>query len=371
MGRVYLSPPDVGEAEKAALAAAVDSGWVAPVGPDLDAFEGELAALAARRHAVGLASGTAAIALVLRELGVGPGDAVVTSTFTFIGSIGPAVQLGATPVFVDCDHSWNVSPELLATAVRRHAPKAAVVVDLYGRCADLPAIAPDLHDAGVTLVEDAAEAVGASIDGHPAGSFGAAAVFSFNGNKLVTTSGGGALLTDDEHLARRVRHLATQAREPAPHYEHVEVGTNERLSNLLAAVGRAQLATLGDRIARRAAIRSRYQDGLGDLPGIGWNPVDDDRHRVNHWLTCITVDPAAAGGTTPDRLRVALEAADVEARPTWKPMHLQPVFAGAPTVLDGSSDRIFATGLCLPSGGAMTPDEQDRVIDVLREAWPA
>lgn len=367
MGRVFLSPPDVGEAEKAALVAAVDSGWVAPAGPDLDAFEAEVAAVAGRRHAVGLASGTAALHLLLRELGVGPGDVVLASTFTFIGSIGPAVELGATPVFVDCDDSWNVAPDLVAAAVEQHHPKVAVIVDLYGRGADLPTLAPVLDAAGVTLVEDAAEAVGATVDGRPAGSFGVAAVFSFNGNKLVTTSGGGALLTDDERLARRVRHLATQAREPAPHYEHVEVGTNERLSNLLAAVGRAQLSTLDARIARRRAIRARYQDALGDLPGIGWNPVDDDRHTVNHWLTCITIDPGT--GVTPEKLRVALEAVDVEARPTWKPMHLQPVFAGTPAVLDGTSDRIFATGLCLPSGGAMTDDEQDRVIETIREAW--
>jgi len=366
MGRGHLSAPDVGEAEVEAVTVAIRSGWVAPVGPDLDAFEAEVAAVAGRRHAVGLASGTAAIALALGELGVGAGDVVVASTFTFIGSIAGAVHRGATPVFVDCDDSWNLSPELLARAVEQHRPKVVVAVDLYGRCVDLPAI----EDLGVTLLEDAAEAVGASVDGRPAGSFGRAAAFSFNGNKLVTTSGGGALVTDDEHLARRVRHLATQAREPAPHYEHAEVGTNERLSNLLAAVGRAQLATLDDRIARRRAIRARYEQGLGDLPGIGWNPVDDDRHRVNHWLTCITIDPHAAGGLAPEHLRLALDAADVEARPTWKPMHRQPVFAGAPTVLDGTSDHIFATGLCLPSGGSMTDAEQDRVIDVVRGAWP-
>lgn len=367
---MYLSAPDVGVDEAKALVAAVESGWVAPAGPDLDAFEAEVAEVAGRRFGVGLASGTAAIGLALRELGVGPGDVVACSTFTFIASIGPAVHLGATPVLVDCDDSWNVSPELLAHAVATHRPKAAVVVDLYGRCADLPAIAPALDRAGVVLLEDAAEAVGATVDGRRAGASGVAAALSFNGNKLITTSGGGALVTDDERLAARVRHLATQAREPVAHYEHREVGTNERLSNLLAAVGRVQLSTLADRIARRRAIRRRYQAGLGDLPGIGWNPVDDERHAVNHWLTCITVDPDAAG-TTPEALRRALEAADVEARPTWKPMHLQPVFAGAPSVLDGTSDRIFATGLCLPSGGGMSNGDQERVIDVLRGAWGA
>lgn len=369
MSRIFLSPPDVGVAERDAVVAAIDSGWVAPIGPDLDAFEAEVAAVAGRAHAVGLSSGTSAIRLLLREAGVGPGDVVLCSTFTFIGSIVGAVQLGATPVFVDCDSSWNLSPALLTEAVARHRPKAAVVVDLYGRGADLPAIAPILDDAGVVLVEDAAEAVGASVDGRPAGSFGPAAVFSFNGNKLVTTSGGGAVVTDDPRVADRIRHLATQAREPAPHYEHVEVGANERLSNVLAAIGRAQLGTLADRIARRRAIRDRYVDGLGDLPGIGWNPVDDDRHVVNHWLTCITVDPAT--GRRPEDLRLALESADIEARPTWKPMHLQPVFADAPAVVDGTSDRVFATGLCLPSGGSMAATEQDRVIEVLRGAWGA
>lgn len=368
MARIFLSPPDVSTDESDALVEAVRSGWVAPVGPDLDAFEAEIAAVAGRRHAVGLASGTAAIGLALGELGVGRGDVVVCPTFTFIGTIGWPVRAGATPVFVDCDESWSISPDLLAAAVRRHRPRAVVVVDLYGRCADLPLIADGLAEAGVPLFEDAAEAIGASVDGRPAGSFGAAGAFSFNGNKLITTSGGGALVTDDEELARRVRHLATQAREPAPHYEHVEVGTNERLSNLLAAVGRVQLRTLEDRVARRRAIRQRYEDGLGELPGIGWNPVDDGRHRVTHWLTCITVDPES--GTTPEQLRLALEEVDIEARPTWKPMHLQPVFRDAPTVLDGTSDRIFATGLCLPSGGSLTVPEQDRVIEVVRKTWP-
>ncbi len=369
MTRLFLSPPDVGTDERDAAVAAIESGWVAPVGPDLDAFEAELAAVTGRAHGVGLASGTAAIRLLLREAGVGPGDAVLCSTFTFIGSVVGVVQLGATPVFVDSDSSWNVSPALLAEAVARHQPKAAVIVDLYGRCADLPAIEEVLADAGVAFIEDAAEAIGAGIDGRPAGSFGLAGVLSFNGNKLVTTSGGGATVTDDEHLAARVRHLATQAREPAPHYEHTEVGGNDRLSNVLAAIGRAQLATLAARIARRRAIRERYESGLGDRPGIGWNPVDDQRHSVNHWLTCITVDPES--GTTPEGLRLALEAADIESRPTWKPMHRQPVFADAPAVVDGTSEALFRTGLCLPSGGSMALADQDRVIEIIREQWQA
>ena len=369
VSRIFLSPPDVGAAERDAVVRAIESSWVAPVGPELDAFEAELAEVTGRTHAVGLASGTSAIRLLLREAGVGPGDVVVCSTFTFIGSIAGAVQLGATPVFVDCDESWNLSPPLLAEAIDVHRPKAVIAVDLYGRCADLPSIEALCGEAGVALVEDAAEAIGASVDGRAAGAYGWAGVLSFNGNKLVTASGGGAVVTDDQHLAHRVRHLATQAREPAPHYEHVEVGGNDGLSNVLAAIGRAQLSTLDGRVARRAAIRRRYQDGLGDLPGIGWNPVDDDRFTANHWLTCITVEPTAA--PRPEDLRIALEQHDIEARPTWKPMHLQPVFAEAPAVVDGTSDRIFATGLCLPSGSGMGDVDQDRVIEVLRDAWRA
>jgi pyridoxal phosphate-dependent aminotransferase EpsN len=366
--RVFMSPPDVGTAERDAILAAFDSGWIAPVGPELSGFEADLAAVSGRPHVVALASCTAALRLILQEVGIGPGDTVVTSTLTFIGSVSGIVNLGATPVFVDCDASWNASPELLLEAVDRYGAKAVVVVDLYGRCADYPAFEAALAERGVALVEDAAEAVGASVDGRSAGSFGVASAFSFNGNKLITTSGGGACLTNDERLAKRVLHLATQAREPAPYYHHVEVGSNERLSNLLAALGRAQLRTLDDRRARRAAIRERYKAGLDDLPGIGWNPDDDDRFLVNHWLTCLTIDPAT--GRTPEDLRLALEAVNIESRPTWKPMHLQPVFDGADAVIDGTSERVFESGLCLPSGGTLTVADQERVIEVLRDNWP-
>ena len=349
------------------MLAAFDSGWVAPVGPDLAAFESDLAAATARDHAVALASGTAALFLALRELGVGPGDEVVVASHTFVGSVGPIVHVGATPVFVDSDvGSWTMSPALLADALTPRT-KAVIPVDLYGRCAEHRAIAAVLECSAAVIVDDAAEAIGASVDGEPAGSAGFAAVLSFNGNKLVTSGGGGALVTDDRAFAARVRHLATQAREPAVHYEHAEVGFNERLSNLSAALGRAQLAAVADRIERRRQIRSRYEAGLGDLPGIGWNPVDDDRHRVNHWLTCITIDPAV--GPAPEKVRLALEEADIESRPVWKPMHLQPVFAGARAVVDGTSERLFARGLCLPSGGSMSDADQDRVVDIVRAQW--
>jgi pyridoxal phosphate-dependent aminotransferase EpsN len=370
MSRIYLSAPDVRSAEREALLAALDGGWIAPIGPDLDGFEADLAAVTGRGHGVGLASGTAAIHLALHDLGIGAGDQVLVSSFTFAGSAFPVVHAGATPVFVDCEATtWNLSPDLLADALehRRRAgtamPRAAVVVDLYGQCADYDRIIPLLDDHGIVLVEDAAEAIGASVGGRPAGSFGHCAALSFNGNKLITSSGGGALVCDDEQLAARYRHLATQAREPAPHYEHIEVGFNYRLSNLLAAFGRGQLATLAERIERRRAIRARYAEVFAAVPGVALNPIGEG-HEPNHWLTCITVDPAVAGFEA-DGLRHHLEAADIESRPTWKPMHLQPVFQGAPHVVDGTSEAIFRTGLCLPSGSGMSDDDLDRTLDAI------
>jgi dTDP-4-amino-4,6-dideoxygalactose transaminase len=370
MSRIFLSAPDVRAPEREALAAAVEGGWIAPVGPDLDGFEADLAAVTGRRHGVGLASGTAAIHLALHELGIGAGDEVLVSTFTFAGSAFPVVHAGATPVFVDCEPAtWNLSPDLLAAELehRRRTglrmPRAAVVVDLYGQCADYDRIVPLLDEHGIVLVEDAAEAIGASFRGRPAGSFGRCAALSFNGNKLVTSSGGGALVCDDEQLAARYRHLATQAREPAAHYEHTEVGFNYRLSNLLAAFGRGQLATLAERIERRRHIRERYAEHLAAVPGVALNPIGPGQ-EPNHWLTCITIEPAVAG-FGPEDLRRHLEAADIESRPTWKPMHLQPVFAGAPAVVDGTAETVFRSGLCLPSGSGMSDADLDRVLDAV------
>jgi len=370
--RVYLSPPDVGEPERRALDAAFRSGWVAPVGPDRDAFAAEVAGVSGRAHGVALASGTAALHLALKELGVEPGDDVICSTFTFAATANAITYCGARPVLVDSEAStWNISPDLLAEELEVRAgkgrlPAAAVVVDLYGQCADYARILPLCERYGVPVVEDAAESLGASCGGRPSGSFGTAAVFSFNGNKIITTSGGGMLATDDERMAARVRHLASQAREPGPHYEHVEVGYNYRLSNLLAALGRAQLAGLADRLGRRRAIHDRYREGLGDLPGIGFQSAGPG-HEPNRWLTCITLDHAVTAAT-PAQLRHALEAEDIEARPTWKPMHLQPVFASCPARIDGTSERLFHSGLCLPSGSSLCESDQDRIIALLRRA---
>lgn len=365
MSRIHLSAPDVRQPEKDLLMAAVDSGWAAPAGPDLAAFEVEVAAVCGVGHAVGLSSGTAALHLALLALGVGPGDDVVVSTFTFAASANAVAYVGATPVFVDSEEaSWNLSPDLLGACLAERAaagglPAAVIAVDLYGQPADYRRIEPLCAEYGVPLVEDAAEAIGSSLDGRPAGSFGRVAALSFNGNKLITTSGGG-MLVGDEAIVERVRFLSTQSREPAPHYEHHEIGYNHRLSNLLAAFGRGQLSTLDDRIERRRWFFDRYIDALGGVDGIEFQP-EIPGGTCNRWLTCLLIDPARAGFTSED-LRLHLDADDIEARPTWKPMHQQKVFADAPAFLHGVSDRLFAHGLCLPSGSGMTDAELDRVL---------
>jgi pyridoxal phosphate-dependent aminotransferase EpsN len=371
VARIWLSPPDVTGDDRQRLIDAVDGGWVAPVGPDLDGFEREVATATGRAFGVGLSSGTAALHLALLGVGVGPGDEVLTSTFTFVATANAIRYIGAQPVFIDSEPStWQMSPDLLGEelaarkASGRALPAAVVVVDLYGQAADYGRIVPILDEYGVPLIEDAAEALGATFGDRPAGSFGAAAVVSFNGNKIISTSGGGMLVTDDEAVAVRARHLATQARQPVAHYEHTEVGFNYRLSNLLAAFGRGQLADLGRRVDRRRAINQRYRTAFAGEAAISFMP-EADYGRSTNWLTCIRLDPS--GPATPEEVRLHLEDHDVESRPTWKPMHQQPAYADAPARIDGTSDRIFAEGLCLPSGSTLADREQDRVIDLVRE----
>jgi pyridoxal phosphate-dependent aminotransferase EpsN len=375
MTRIYLSAPDVRPLERQYLLDALDSGWVAPVGPDLDAFEAELAARCGVEHAVGLASGTAALHLALLLAGVEPGDDVLVPSFTFAATANAVTYCGARPCFVDSETAtWNLSPGLLATELAERAtagalPAAVITVDLYGQCADYDAITSICAEHDVPIIEDAAEALGATWQGRPAGSFGRYGVLSFNGNKLITTSGGGALLCGDQASADRARYLATQARQPAAHYEHTEIGFNYRLSNLLAAFGRGQLATIDDRIARRHEIRARYAALFADVPGIDVAPIDE-RGTTNAWLTCITVDPTAAP-TTAEKIRLHLEERDIEARPLWKPMHQQPVFATHPARLDSTTDRLFATGLCLPSGSGMSDADLARVVSAVRDVTEA
>lgn len=340
------------------------------MGPHVDSFEAEAARVVGVPHAAALSSGTAALHLALRLLGVGPGDEVLCSSFTFSASANPIVYEGASPVFVDCDGSWTIDPnlverELKAAIAAGRRPKALVAVDLYGQTCDYEALEGLCERYGVPLVEDAAEALGATCNGRGAGSFGTAGVLSFNGNKIITTSGGGMLLSNDGDLIRKARFLATQARDPAPHYQHSEIGFNYRMSNVLAAIGRGQLMTLPERVAARRGHFEAYREALGDIPGIGFMP-EAPRGRANRWLTCITIEPGAFGASRED-VRLALEAENIEARPVWKPMHLQPVFAGSRALGGGVSARIFETGLCLPSGSGMAKADRDRVVSVVRD----
>ena len=375
--RIYLSPPHLSGREQAAAAAALASNWVAPAGPEINAFEREFAAEVGAPHAVAVSSGTAALHLALLAAGVGAGDEVLVSTLTFAATAFAVRYVGAVPVFVDSDRAtWNMSPTLCAEALEErartgHLPRAVILVHVFGQCADTDAVSELCNRHGAVLIEDAAEALGARYKGRSPGVDGQTGIFSFNGNKIVTTSGGGMLVTRDERLAGYVRKLSTQAREPAAHYEHSEVGYNYRMSNILAAIGRAQLRTLEERVAARRRIYERYVSGLGGLPGIRFMPEEtfgDPRSRATRWLSCVELP---ADGSTPDRetVRLKLEQENIESRPIWKPMHLQPVFAGFPRVGGGVAEELFNNGLCLPSGSAMTDDDLDRVVQVFCRLW--
>jgi pyridoxal phosphate-dependent aminotransferase EpsN len=346
------------------------SNWIAPLGSQVDAFENEVAAQAGVKHGAALSSGTAALHLALRMLDVGSGDRVLCPTMTFIASANPIVYLGAQPVFLDCEaETWNLDPQLLsdelkACAARNELPKALVAVDLYGQCADYDAILAACREYSVPVIEDAAEALGATYKNRPAGGFGTMGVFSFNGNKIITTSGGGMLVSDDEELIARARFLASQARDAAPHYEHSEIGYNYRLSNILAAVGRGQLRVLPERIAARKNNFERYQSALDDLPGVELMPISKNG-EPNFWLTCLQIN-AEKFGASREEIRVALETQNIEARPVWKPMHLQPLFAGAEMRGGDVAEKIFERGLCLPSGSSLSDEEFARVVAVVR-----
>ncbi len=370
MSRIYLSPPEVGPEERRMLLDAFDSNWIAPIGPDIDAFEHEVAERAGVDHAVALSSGTAALHLGLLLVGVGAGDDVLVPSFTFVATAAAVTYVGANPVFVDCSASnWTIDVDLVAEELATRArhgrlPAAVVTVDLYGQTADYGPLAALCDEYEIPLVEDAAEALGASYRGRPAGSLGTVGVFSFNGNKIITTSGGGMLVADSAELTDRARYLATQARDPFPHYEHSELGYNYRLSNLLAALGRAQLRGLDSRIERRLRINRSYRSALANLPGIEFMPIAD-YGEPNWWLTCIVVDPEHFGAGR-EEIRLALEAVDVESRPTWKPLHLQPVFADLPAVGGEVCARIFQNGLCLPTGSALSEEDLERVCETIR-----
>ena len=373
MDRIYLSPPHLGRHELNYLHKAVEDNWVAPTGPNLTGFEADLCAFTGVAHAVALTSGTAAIHLGLRLLGVGPGDEVLCPSFTFVATANPIIYCGAAPVFVDSEaDTWNICPARLREAITDRIrlgkkPKALILVHLYGMPAKLDELLGVAQEYGVAVLEDAAEALGARYRGRPLGSFGQVSVFSFNGNKILTTSGGGALLTPDAALAKRALFLATQAKDPAPHYQHSEIGYNYRLSNLLAGIGRGQMELLEDRVKRRREIFNWYRENLAGLAGLAVAPATEPiGSHANRWLTTVLLDPTATSAT-PETLRQHLETKKIESRPLWKPLHLQPLFAGAPMYGGAVCEDLFARGLCLPSGTAMGDEELRRVAKAVRE----
>ena len=372
MPRIFLSPPHMGAEERRLLLEAFDSNWIAPLGPHVDAFEQELAARVGLPHAAAVSSGTAALHLALRILGVSAGDDVLVSTLTFVATANAVAYQGGRPVFIDSDTStWNMDPNLLVEeledrARRNRLPKAVVVVDLYGQCADYDPILEACGRFEVPVVEDAAESLGATYRGAQAGSFGALGVFSFNGNKVITTSGGGMLVSRNGEAIARARSLSTQARDPGPDHTHTEIGYNYRLSNLLAAVGRGQLGHLDDRIESRRRINQIYRDRLAGAPGIEFMPAADYGEPI-FWFTTITVDREAFGATAND-IRVRLEEADIESRPPWRPLHTQPAYAGCPSRRGSVAENIFNRGLCLPSGSSLTSEDLDRVIETVLAA---
>jgi len=371
--RIYLSSPHMGPDELGLVQEAFATNWIAPLGPHVDAFERELAARAGVRHAAALSSGTAALHLAMRWLGVQRGDEVLCSTLTFSATVNPVLYEGGTPVFVDSDAAtWNMDPARLAEALedtvrRGRKPKAVVLVHLYGQSADLDPIVALCRQHDVPLIEDAAEALGATYKGRAPGSFGLCGVYSFNGNKIITTSGGGALVSDDQALIDKARFWATQARDPAPHYQHSELGFNYRLSNVLAGIGRGQLRVLEDRVNARRANCAFYQDAFRDLPGVEFMP-EAPFGRATRWLTCLTIDPQVAG-TDRERVRLALAEQNIEARPVWKPMHLQPIFAGTRCYGGGVAERLFDHGLCLPSGSNLSRADLERVATAVRRCF--
>lgn len=374
--RIFLSPPHMSGNEQKYINEAFETNWIAPLGPNVDAFEKELAEYVGSKGAAAVSSGTAAIHLALCLLDVKQGDRVFCSSLTFIASANPILYQGAEPVFIDSEpDTWNMSPLALERAMEAakkegKLPKAVIVVNLYGQSAKMDEILAICNHYQVPVVEDAAESLGSTYKGKKSGTFGKFGIYSFNGNKIITTSGGGMLVSDDVEALQKSRFLATQARDPAPHYQHSQVGYNYRMSNIVAGIGRAQLEVLDERVKARRAIFDRYVQALGDIEGIHFMP-ELEGTMSNRWLTTLTIDQQALGMTPMDIIN-ALAAENIEARPVWKPLHLQPLFDGVqyyPHEEGWSvSDELFANGICLPSGSSMTVEEQNRVIDVFLHA---
>lgn len=389
--KIYLCSPHMGGGEMKYVQEAFDSNWIAPLGPNVDGFERELCAATGAKHVAALSSGTAAIHLSLIMLGVKPGDYVIGQSFTFSATVNPIAYLGAIPVLIDSEPgTWNMDPELLEETiiglksgvlrsgghavlqskelVEGRLPKAIIVAHLYGMPARMKEIMAVADKYGIPVIEDAAEALGSEYIGRRVGCNSKFGILSFNGNKIITTSGGGALISDDAALIERARFLATQARDQAPHYQHSEIGYNYRMSNVVAGVGRGQLEVLDLRVRQHREFNQWYRELLKDVAGVTFHSEPSPDFYSNFWLTCIVIDPAVAG-TDREKLRLAFEAANIESRPLWKPMHLQPVFAGCPAYVNGTSEKLFENGLCLPSGSNIDAEGRARIAEVLKHAF--
>lgn len=373
--KIWLSSPHMGGDEIKFVQEAFDTNWISPVGPHINAFEEDLCRYNTIAHCAALSSGTAAIHLALIILGVKPGDEVLCTSFTFSGTCNPIAYQGAVPVFIDSEEeTWNMDPALLRKAIEDRIaktgkkPKAIIIVHLYGMPARIEEIMAISREYSIPVIEDAAEALGSDVKGKKLGTFGDFGVFSFNGNKIITTSGGGALVSENVAWIQKARFLSTQARDAAPHYQHTEIGFNYRLSNVCAGVGRGQMMVLDERVKQRRNNFSFYVEQLGSLPGFSF-PGEPAGSFANRWLTTVIIDPIKSGGVTRETVRLALEAENIESRPLWKPMHQQPVFKEYPAFTNGVSDKLFENGLCLPSGSNLTQADLDRIVAAIKKLF--
>lgn len=373
--KIWLSAPHMGGSELKYIENAFKENWIAPLGPNVDGFERDLEKYLNIGHVAALSSGTAAIHLALVLLGVGYGDEVLASSFTFSATVNPITYVGAKPVLIDSEkETWNIDPELLKEAIedrirKGNKPKAIIMVHLYGMSAKIEEIMDIANKYEIPVIEDAAEALGSTYKGKKLGTFGKFGILSFNGNKIITTSGGGALVSNDEKAIKKARFLATQARDDAPYYQHSHIGFNYRMSNIVAGVGRGQMEVLQDRVLRRREINRIYKDRLSQIQGISFFEEPNQDYYSNHWLTCILIDTDNAEGNTREKLRLGLLKENIESRPLWKPMHLQPIFESYPKYLGGISENLFNKGLCLPSGSNLSENDLNRIISVINRVW--
>jgi dTDP-4-amino-4,6-dideoxygalactose transaminase len=370
MKRIYLSPPHMSGKEQGFVSETFQSNWIAPLGPNVDALEQDLSNYTGVDHSVVLSSGTSAIHLALILLGVKSGDYVIVQSFTFSATINPVLYLGAIPIMIDSEsETWNMCPDMLEDVINRLIKegerdkiKAIIGVNLYGMPANWDEILKTAKKYGISTIEDAAESLGSRYDNKMCGSLGNLGIISFNGNKIITTSGGGALLSEDKSKIEKARYLATQARDPAPHYQHSEIGYNYRMSNILAGIGRGQLEVIEDRVASRRFNNEYYRKAFAEIPGFSFQTEPSDKYYSNYWLTAIVINPQMTEGITREDIRLALEKENIESRPLWKPMHLQPVLSNYPSFTNGISEELFNNGLCLPSGSSMSLEDLERVV---------